>query len=509
MIRLLVFFISLGLSPQTTERLSCYKQLGINEGLSQSTVEAVVRDKKGLLWIGTLGGLNLYDDSEILSFHHDPKDLNSLPSDEIYTLQEDEKGNIWIGTNKGLAVFHPSDFTCETIIPGIVHTSIRHKQKLFFGGVGYLYEYDMESELFSSIRVPSEKYMYLAASDGDNLVLGASNGYLYKYNISSKNIIPLGQSPITNIYAMFRSSSGDLYLSSYKDGIYQMDENFNTVRHWTSRNSKLSHDIVNSFMEDNGCLLCATDGGGINVLNMLTGTFTDFYQKGYESGSLPTNSINLLQRDHTGNIWAGTVRNGLLCLRPSTIKTYGAIQQKYSGESSGLSEKSIASLFEDDQGTLWIGTDGDGLNAYNPQRNSFRHYASTKGMSICSITNLDRDKLIISVFSKGVFLFDKQRGDLSKFVIGDPRTDETIRKSTALVRVHRIDKDHILILGRGILVHDTREGTFTKLNLQGLKNPVLSCSDKNNLFLITNSSRDEIYQMDRHTPSHSIKGFGD
>jgi len=496
---LMTIFIIMTLTGQVPGKLACYRQMGINEGLTQSTVGTILRDRKGMLWIGTEGGLNLYDCSEIIPIHHNPEDPHSLPSDRIYTLREDKKGDIWVGTYSGLAVLHPSGFQCETLTDGPVHTSLHHEGKLFFGGVGIFYAYDMDTGFFTSVRVPSEKYLYLSEDDRDHILIGTMDGTIFRYHITTGEISDAGKAPFDNIYAMFRTAAGDLYVSSYKDGIYQLDKDLNVSEHWTSRNSGLSHDIVNHFMEKDGFLYCATDGGGICVMDTGTGKFPVTYNKSDKSGSIPTNSINTLYEDCSGNIWAGTVRNGILCLRNSSIRTFGNVPENFSGECSGLSEKNIASLFEDVDRTLWIGTDGNGLNSYNPRNDSFRHYISTRGMSICSITDFDSQKLLVTTFNLGTYLFDKRNGVITRFIICDAQTDESIRKATSLAKAHRITEEKILIFGNGIITYDTSKGTFRKLGDNNLKNPILACADSSGAYLITNHGSDEIFRLDKTT----------
>lgn len=45
-----------------------FRTLGINDGLSQSTVNAILQDQKGFMWIGTKDGLNQYDGQECRVF---------------------------------------------------------------------------------------------------------------------------------------------------------------------------------------------------------------------------------------------------------------------------------------------------------------------------------------------------------------------------------------------------------------------------------------------------------
>ena len=38
-----------------------FRNLSIKDGLAQTTVNAIIQDKKGFMWFGTKGGLSRYD----------------------------------------------------------------------------------------------------------------------------------------------------------------------------------------------------------------------------------------------------------------------------------------------------------------------------------------------------------------------------------------------------------------------------------------------------------------
>jgi streptogramin lyase len=78
-----------------------FDQIGLNQGLSQSTILAIVQDKQGFLWFGTQDGLNRYDGYTMKVFKHDPADSNSISDNVIWTLLCDSRGDLWIGTERG------------------------------------------------------------------------------------------------------------------------------------------------------------------------------------------------------------------------------------------------------------------------------------------------------------------------------------------------------------------------------------------------------------------------
>ncbi len=79
-----------------------FVSFGLAEGFQVGPVQAMLGDKSGALWIGSMGkGLGRWQNRQFTAY-----DTNDgLPSDSVNTLAEDGAGRIWIGTETGLAVF--------------------------------------------------------------------------------------------------------------------------------------------------------------------------------------------------------------------------------------------------------------------------------------------------------------------------------------------------------------------------------------------------------------------
>lgn len=96
-----------GCDPATTT--SCGEvqrylhQPGEPASLAHDRVTSVYEDTAGRLWVGTYGGLDLYDPEQDVFIHHrhDPADPTSLADDRAMTIYEDRSGTLWVGTMSG------------------------------------------------------------------------------------------------------------------------------------------------------------------------------------------------------------------------------------------------------------------------------------------------------------------------------------------------------------------------------------------------------------------------
>jgi ligand-binding sensor domain-containing protein len=84
-----------------------FKHLTIEDGLPQNSVQAMLQDSTGFLWIGTQEGLVRFDGYSLKVFKSEPSN-HSLSSNDIISLAEGNQGNLWVGTyGGGLNYFNP------------------------------------------------------------------------------------------------------------------------------------------------------------------------------------------------------------------------------------------------------------------------------------------------------------------------------------------------------------------------------------------------------------------
>jgi len=108
MIRYFLYILSslllLPLSAQEPAPIT-FVHIGLNDGLSQSTVVAITQDKKNNMWFATHNGLNKFDGYDFTIYQHDDQNPHSIGNDIIRTCMTDKQGRIWIGTDEGLSLY--------------------------------------------------------------------------------------------------------------------------------------------------------------------------------------------------------------------------------------------------------------------------------------------------------------------------------------------------------------------------------------------------------------------
>ena len=92
-------FLVIALYGQT--RSIRFDNYTIEEGLTQSSANAMIEDRQGFIWIGTQDGLHRFDGYSFQVFKHEPSNINSLSNSYIKNIIQDDNGLFWIGTESG------------------------------------------------------------------------------------------------------------------------------------------------------------------------------------------------------------------------------------------------------------------------------------------------------------------------------------------------------------------------------------------------------------------------
>lgn len=213
----------------TGEMVTYTKSENLNS-ISHNSTFAICKDRQGILWIGTLSGVDLYDEKS----NHFTK-VDELTGMSIMDIFEDSNGYIWISTFlDGLYRFNPATKDWKVFIhssddPGSLPynkpTSVFEdsKRRLWVttqgGGIG-LYDNDTESFVtYNSKNGLPNDVIYQIVEDGDGNLWLSSNQGLVKFipedevfmNYTVDNGLKTNQ---FNYKSSFKDSKGRIYFGS-------------------------------------------------------------------------------------------------------------------------------------------------------------------------------------------------------------------------------------------------------------------------------------------------------
>lgn len=418
-----------------------FQQISTQNGLSSSVRCLVVSHEKGYVWIGTRAGIGRFDGYELKKYLHD----------NITHIIEDRENTIWATTPKGLFYYNYQEDEFqqardEDNNPVIATSICPWTDGVLFGGNGKLYKYDYaKHQIYFLCALTNNKYNITNLYKWDDHTLMCSNRWNHALLID----LPTGRTrPVpfesNELIATLIDKNGNIWIAPYHQGVKCYNRHGKLLRSYDIKNSQLQTNVILSLAERDGQIWIGTDGSGIYILDPKDDTMSVLAHVPGDSYSLPVNSILYLYADSNNNMWAGSVRGGLIHIKEAGMKIYS---DALPGLEYGLSEKSTISLYQDEgEKDIWIGTDGGGINRFNPATKKFHHVLSTWGDKVSSITGVDKRHLLISLFSKGLFFFDKQTESYQPFIIVNDSINTLLCKRGKTVNVFRNTPETILLL---------------------------------------------------------------
>lgn len=452
----ILFFV---LSTKAEQQDYYFRQISLEQGLSQSRVQCIYRDHQGVIWIGTKWGLNSYDQSELKSYFHDREQPNSLPDNFIRFITEDRLGDLYVSTNKGIAIYNKAENQFQPLKyngkPFNAWSYLQIGDNFLFGGEETLYQYNLTDKSITTIfpDIDGDKLKCINRIfqwSPDVLITSSKKDGLWMYDLIKKKMYRCPFVKEREINTIFVDSQNRLWVSFYGKGIACYSKEGKRLFSLSTKNSGLNNDIIFDFLEKDNQLWIATDGGGINILDFQTMKFSHLKHISDDEQSLPNNSIYRLYKDQMDNIWIGSIHGGLFAIKKVFIKTYKDVPLN---NPNGISERTVVSIFEDKDTLLWIGTDGGGINSFDQKTNTFHHYPTTYGEKVTSITNFSENELLLSCFNKGVFTFNKRTAQMQPFPIINDSISKREFSSGDLVNLYAT-KDNIYILGAKVYIYN-------------------------------------------------------
>lgn len=411
-----------------------FKNLSVQNGLSQNTVNAILQDKQGFMWFGTKDGLNRYDGLSFRKFKHDDRSQRSIGNNFITALYEDEKGNIWVGTDVGLYIYYP--------------------EKDFF-------------EHFTGLSAESTRIEHtVTAISGDNqgcVWVAVESQGLFCYDLEKRQLQNYTLKDFsfltTNVQTFVFDNSGTLWIGCYGDGLFYSKDRLKTLHPYlspTENKETYANDVVISLVKGAyNCLYVGSLRGGVKELNLTSNKLHDLLLAdehgesvfcrellvasdnelwiASESGlyiynlrlgkyvhlrssindpySLSDNAIYSLCKDREGGIWIGSYFGGVNYYP----RFYTNFEKYYpKGTENGLHGKRVREFCQDNQGVLWIGTEDGGLNRFNPKTKTFSFFTPSNAFTNVHGLCLVNDYLWVGTFSKGVKVVDTRTGAIVK-----------------------------------------------------------------------------------------------
>ena len=346
---------------------------------SRIGINAIFKDRSGVIWLGTKGeGITKPKRARqrFGRLSHDPDKVNSLSSQSLRAIYEDRDSTLWIGGYGGLDQFdretgrfthYPNRTTTGYFskTPWTIYEDPLHAGEILWIGteVGGLYRFDRNAKKFFNYKIPTHD----------------------SFHFSDNYVLSIYRDP---------ASRGTLWVGT-EAGLNKFDERSEKFKQYNfSRENPdgLSGGFLLSIREfryggsktpaGRRVLLLATERG-LNCFDPATERFTQFLHDPRNPRSISNNVVNCIHQDRAGRWWIGTAGglNRLILSISDGAKPPISEDATFIHyfEKDGLPNDYINGILEDEEGNLWLSTNR-GIAKFNPETETFRNYDVADGL---------------------------------------------------------------------------------------------------------------------------------
>ena len=269
------------------------------EGTGEN-VRALLEVRGGEVWVASNKGLAVYAGDRSRS---PPKGLEKL---DVHALVEDSGGEVWLGTaSHGVCRFSVGELSCFTKADGLGSDTVWSLAK------------DNEGSLWAGTY------------------RGGLSRYLGAESVGSRLRLELGDSMVR---AILEDRRGRMWFATDRRGVLMQD---GERLRWFRARDGLGSDFVLTVFEDHAGVIWF---GTLNGLNRFDGTLSLLG----EAEGLPGRMVRALAEDKTGALWIGMDEGGIARFDGRRFQAFGV--------SEGLNSASVYALLLDSAGRFWAGT---------------------------------------------------------------------------------------------------------------------------------------------------------
>ncbi|MEM9833839.1 MAG: two-component regulator propeller domain-containing protein [Bacteroidota bacterium] len=419
--------------------------------ISHNRVTDVIEDSQGNIWVTTYNGLNKLDPKTGVFhiFRHDAEDFTSIAQDTSLSVLEGKNGNLWIGLDgEGLAYydtktdkfsnyFFGDSITEKTYLANRIHDLYEDEEgQLWLATYRGMHQFDLENQfhryflhnpdepnslpdnILHAIKPDSHGHGFWIATDQGGIAHYHPETDKFTHYNTQQNTANLN----THLFFDLLIDDNGIWLGSLGKGLYKADIGQEQFQLLSSKyffpGDKVSRIPDIKFEGRQGELLLtflqseilAVDPINLEPIEVpyldLVNQLTDTYE------------FNRITWGASGELWIGTVRNGVLRLKLSEKKNlhYKSVQ-----EGGSLPHPYVSALFHDSQGRMWVGT-SRGLNLFQPQTDDFQVFtveSDAQGqLHHGTVTHIfeDSGSRIWVGTQGGLHLYQEQRGEFEVFL---------------------------------------------------------------------------------------------
>lgn len=337
----------------------------ITEKLSSHTVNDIIEDKLGYIWVATDRGLNKYNGYDYHNYFH-TSNPHSLADNQVKTLLCDSRGIIWVGTVLGLCHYTKEDrFEQVTLMDPLspyiqaIHETAEGRIVVQTNTQLEIYDWDQRKRTIvprSSHKLETPFCRTFSDKQGRVWIIYPDRIEWHDFDKGTTSSATSLNSVVSQAYM---HPNGILYMNMW-DGTKML---YNTLTEEflpTPKSFARLDGGIKAMMEYMGNrILIYTDDLRCIIFDPLSGECTPL-ERVEPTVKIPSGVLSTSLLDSKGNLWYGTYDQGL-AVQYATAKQFNSNNTLL----QTFANKSVTGMAEDSKGNIYISTYNGGLWRWN------------------------------------------------------------------------------------------------------------------------------------------------
>jgi serine phosphatase RsbU (regulator of sigma subunit)/ligand-binding sensor domain-containing protein len=425
-------------------------------GIAHNYISCLEQGNGDTIYIGTKGGVNIFIANKMATLN--PSNCKALPSKEIECIKY-FNNFLMIGTLKGLTIINGNNYCLlnkQSKFDGeqIKDIEFIENNKLAVATIDAgLIHLDLTSAI-KSTTITSALSINTIKKIGNEIYIGTSNQGLLKLKQDSLFAYVSENSSYSklNIFDLCKSKN-DIAIATFGYGILLLNHTeLISVNQFEKELTQYANCLITNQSDD---LLIGGAGGLFKMSNKFN------YIK--ESAGLATSIPTAVSFDLHHKLWVSTINGGLSIFNDNKVE--------YINTKNGLSGNNIMQIFHAKSGKTYLANSGNGLDILF--KNKVYNLGKKIGLEMINVNCVVEDNaenIWIGTNENGLYKWD------GKYIVNYGQKQGI--KSNSIYGLSIDDKNNLLIgtNGDGLLMlsNENKLVAFNKLN--GIENEVIYCS---------------------------------
>ena len=371
------------------------------DGLSQVSINDIVLDDEGFLWIATQSGLNRFDGSSFHTF--DNADYAKENCGNYINVLIADGNRIWIGTrDAGLCYFDKKEHRFHNIevlrninIEDMVMDSFNNLYMTMENkGIGFIAPYsNINLNIIPFFIRKNINVTTIYISPDGILWVGTKEGRLFYAELKNNPLeLNFNEFVFTHnadkIFVISSHNADELWVGTQKE-LFRINLKTSETMPVTFNKQQENTSVIYELKWQNDILWIGTGAGLYEYDAQKQMVINKYIHQEHDLSSISNNVVYSILPDKHGQLWVGTGKYLNLFYKNTT---FNKIQNTQSGGSL-LNSNIVFSILKNNN-DLWVGTSGGGINLLRGQKNfTFTKESHQLPSNICFSLLSDKNRI--------------------------------------------------------------------------------------------------------------------